>query len=136
MFEACIPNRFYQDILRGLHEPGESYKLALYLQSAATDKNCDSMSYNSTGELPEAGGYTRGGKELSGFTVGAAGKRAFLDFTDPEWPAASFSADAAVLYNASKGNAVLSVFAFPLTKVSDLTFGVHLPRHVGVIVIA
>ena len=112
MFQPGITIQFLQDILRGVHQPGDTYKLALYLTAEATDKNASLKTYNTTGELPTAGGYTRGGQALSGLAVGVSGRTVYIDWADLVWANATFSADGAVMYNASRANAALAVLDF------------------------
>ena len=112
MFEQGLTIQFFQDILRGVHQPGDTYKIALYLTAEATDKNASLKTYNTTGELPTAGGYTRGGQVLSGFTVGVSGRTAYIDWDDVRWANATFSADAAIIYNASRANVAVVVCDF------------------------
>ena len=84
-FSAAITDQFKQDILNGVHQPGDTYKIALYTQAAATTLNKSLTAYTTTGELATAGGYTRDSKTLSGFTVGLSGDTAYIDFADPSW---------------------------------------------------
>jgi hypothetical protein len=112
MFREGLTAQFLQDILRGVHQPGDTYKIALYTKAAAADKNADLKTYNTTGELPAAGGYKRGGQILSGYAVGVSGPTAYIDWADAVWPNATFSADAAIIYNASRANAVLAIIDF------------------------
>jgi hypothetical protein len=112
MFAEGLVDQFKQDILKGVHQPGDSYKIALYTKAEATDKNALLAAYNTTGELPNAGGYRRGGLLLTGFVVGISGRTAYMDWADPVWPNATFSADAAVIYNASRENKALAVVDF------------------------
>jgi hypothetical protein len=127
-FAAAVTDQFKQDILNGVHQPGDTYKIALYLQSGATDKNKSSTTYNTTGELATAGGYTQGGIALTGFTVGLSTDTAYIDWsTDPSWTSASFTADAAVIYNSSRSSKVLCVLSFGSTTATAGTFTVQLP---------
>lgn len=128
MFEAGIPKQFLQDVLNGVHQPSDIYKIALFVQSKATDKNSASTAYNSKGELASGNGYEQGGRTLSGFTVGATDSgAAYLDFEYPIWPAASVIADSAVIYNASKLNKILLILSFPRTTSTNGPFSVQLP---------
>lgn len=127
-FAAAITDQFKQDILNGVHQPGDTYKIALYTQAAATDKNKSSTTYNTTGELAAGGGYTQGGISLSGFTVGLSADTAYIDWsTDPSWSSASFTADAAVIYNSTRSNKILAVLAFASTTATAGTFTVQMP---------
>jgi hypothetical protein len=128
-FQACLTDQFFQDILNGVHQPLDTYKIALYTQAAATDKNAALTTYNTTGELPTVGNYKQGGIALSGFTVGALpGGGAYIDWsTDPAWKNATFSADAAVIYNASRSNKALAVLGFGTTTASNGPITIELP---------
>lgn len=127
-FAAAVTDQFKQDVLNGVHQPADVYKIALYTQAAATDKNKTSTTYNTTGELATAGGYTQGGIALVGFTVSISGDTAYIDWTtDPSWASASFTADCAVIYNSSRSNKVLAVISFGSTTATNGTFTVTLP---------
>jgi len=122
MFQAAITDQFKLDILKGVHQPGDNYKVALFLKAAAADKNQSSVSYTATGELPSANGYKQGGLSLSGYKAENSGGKACIYWSDAIWPNASFTADAAVIYNASRGNKVLAVLAFPPTTATNGPF--------------
>jgi hypothetical protein len=126
-FAAALTDQFKQDILNGVHQPGDVYKIALYTQAAATTLNKTLTAYTTTGELATTGGYTRDSKTLSGFTVGLSGDTAYIDFTDPTWTSASFTADACLIYNSSRTNAAMAVMSFGTTTATSGTFTVQLP---------
>lgn len=127
-FAAAITDQFKQDILNGVHQPADVYKIALYTQSAATDKNKTATTYNTTGELASTGGYTQGGISLTGFTVGLSADTAYVDWsTDPSWASASFTADAAIIYNSTRSNKILAVLSFSTTTATAGTFTVQFP---------
>jgi hypothetical protein len=130
-FAAAVTNQFKQDILAGLHQTGDTYKIALYTQAGATDKNKSIVAYNTTGELATANGYTQGGITIATYTVSISGDTAYVDFTvDPSWTAsgAGFTADACIIYNSSRSNHVLCVLSFGTTTASGGgTFTVQLP---------
>jgi hypothetical protein len=137
-FKAGIPDQFKQDILNGVHQPSDTYKIALFVQLKATDKNSSSVTYNSTGEIDATpgNGYEQGGRTLTGFTVGATDLGgAYMDFADPVWPEITVTADAAVIYNASKLNKILLILGFPRTVSTNGPFTVKLPPK-GAIVLA
>jgi hypothetical protein len=132
-FAAAITDQFKQDILNGVHQPGDTYKIALGTQAAGT--NCNKLltnysggSVNMNGELATAGGYTAAGIALTGFTVSLSGDTAYIDWsTDPSWTSASFTADMAVIYNSSRSNKALAVLSFGSTTATSGTFTVQLP---------
>jgi hypothetical protein len=125
-FAAAITDQFKQDLLNFM--AGDDIKIALYTQASATDKNKLATTYNTTGEVASGGGYTQGGISLTGFTVGLSGDTAYIDWSvDPTWPNASFTADAAVIYNATRSNRILAVFTITPTTATNGTFLVTLP---------
>jgi len=130
-FLACVTDQFKQDVLSGLHQTGDTYKIALYTQAAATDKNKSIVAYNTTGELATANGYTQGGQTITVYTVGLSGDTAYVTFTvNPSWTAtgAGFTADSAIIYNSTRSNHVLCVVSFGTTTASGGgTFTVQLP---------
>jgi hypothetical protein len=128
MFAAGIPDQFWLDALNAVCPAEDVYKIALYLEAEATDKNEAATVYTTKGELPSKAGYTRGGKELSGRKTGLDGKTAYMTFSDPAWEKASFTADAAVIYNSSKENKILAIVSLgkPHTATNG-NFTLHLP---------
>lgn len=130
-FAAAVTDQFKQDVLNGVHQPADVYKIALYTQAAATDKNKTLTAYNTTGELATANGYTQGGITLATFTVGLSTDTAYIDFSvDPSWTATGtgFTADCAVIYNSTRSNKALCVISFGTTTASGGgTFTVQLP---------
>ncbi|MBA3914016.1 MAG: hypothetical protein H0X25_09230 [Acidobacteriales bacterium] len=54
---ACIPTAAKQDILDGVHQPGDDYFCALFTDGAVL--NADSTTYSATGESGGTG-YTAG----------------------------------------------------------------------------
>lgn len=132
-FAAAVTNQFKQDILNGVHQPGDVYKIVLVLQANATACNASLTNYsggsvNVNGELATAGGYTQGGISLSGFTVGLSTNTAYLTWsTNPSWSSASFTADGAVVYNSSRSNKAVCVLSFGSTTATNGTFTVNFP---------
>lgn len=121
----AITQQCKQDWLAGVHQPGDTYKVALYTQAAATlDKT--TTAYTATGEVTGTN-YTAGGTALSGFSVGLTGDTAHLSFDDPSWASATITADAALIYNASRSNKALCVLTFASTVSTNGTWTLDLP---------
>ena len=123
----AFTNQLKQDLFNGVHQPADVYKIALYTSAATLDKT--TTAYTATGEVASGGGYTTGGNTLSGFTVSIDTDTAYIDWTaDPSWPAASFTARGAMIYNSSRSNKALAIFDFGSDKTSSGgTFAVTLP---------
>ena len=98
-----------RDFLIGLHQPGDDYRLALYTKSATITPEL--QNYTEQGEV-KGPGYAAGGVKLTGFKTGAIGKNAYVTFDDIKIARASFTAHGAIVYNASKNNAVLCTLNF------------------------
>ncbi len=138
MFDSCIPDQAKLDLRNDVHQEGDDYRIALFLQAHATDKNRSTVRYSRTGESSGAS-YAQGGKSLSGFSrrVGAE-DTVYIDFDNPSWENVSISADAAVIYNASKSNKVLIILAIGMTAVVGGTFSIMLKQspHLSLITIS
>lgn len=106
---AAITNAYKADIQDGVHQPGDDYRIALYSSSATL--NVDTAAYTATGEVVGTG-YTAGGKSLSGRAVGGASNVRWVDFSDPVWSGASFTARGALIYNATRSNKAIAVLDF------------------------
>lgn len=117
---------YKEEILRGIHSDADTYKLALFRAATVTlDKT--TSTYGVTGELV-ATGYTAGGLVLVGFNIVFSGDSAGLVFTSPQWTPVSFSAEGALIYNATKASRAVCVLDFggTITSTNDV-FGVTLP---------
>jgi hypothetical protein len=99
MISQALCNSYKQEILSGIHLAAHEYKIALYTNAAALSKA--TTAYSVTDEAPATGGYTAGGKVLTGFTTGLINDTAYVDFTaDPSWgPGATITARGALIYN-------------------------------------
>jgi hypothetical protein len=113
---AAVCNSYKQEILQGVHEAADTYKIALYT-SAATLSSA-TTAYTATSEVSNSGtNYTTGGATLSGFAVTLDGSTAILDFADATWANASFTARGALIYNSTQSNKAVAVLDFG----SDIT---------------
>ena len=122
----AIPTSFKAEILQGIHDSADTYKIALY--TSASTLGATATAYTTTNEVSGVG-YTSGGQTLSGFSVTTSGTTAILDFTtDPSWENATITARGALIYNASKANKAVMVLDFGSDKSnSEGTFTIRLP---------
>ena len=122
----AIPTSFKAEILQGIHDSADTYKIALYTSAATL--GAPTTAYTATNEISGTG-YTAGGQVLSGFSVTTSGTTAILDFTtDPSWENATITARGALIYNASKANKAVMVLDFGSDKSnSEGTFTIRLP---------
>lgn len=123
----AVCEQFYKDILDGVHEPGDTYKIALYTSAATL--GAATTGYTASGEVANGNGYTTGGATLSGRATAIQGGRGTLDFTDPTWPASTITARGALIYNDTQpGKPAICVLDFgaDITSTNDV-FTVDLP---------
>lgn len=122
---TAVCNSFKQEILEGVHDSTDTYKIALYTDSATL--GASTTAYSATNEVSGTG-YSAGGKTLSGFSTGLSGSTAYLTFTDPQWTESTITARGCLIYNSSKSNKAIGVFDFGqnVTSVNG-TFTVDLP---------
>lgn len=88
-------------------------KFALYTSAAALDDS--TPAYTATGEV-SGGGYTAGGVTLGGASTGSGSGTAWLDFDDPSWSSATFTARKALIYDADDSNRAYAVIDFGSDK--------------------
>lgn len=107
------------EFLRGVHDEGDTYKLALIRSDVRGHFNESTWSYNQLGADEAIGeGYAPGGIELQDYFATFVGDEASIGWSPPEWPVATVSAAGALIYNASKENRVLQVLDFGGTVAS------------------
>lgn len=125
MIVEGLANAYKLAIVRGVHQPGDDYRLALYASVANLDK--DTAAYTPTGEVAGAG-YVAGGASLAGFAAALDGDVAVLDFANPSWPNSTITARGGLIYNATRGNAAVAIldFGHDVTSTSG-PFTVSLP---------
>jgi len=104
----------------------DKFAIALYTTSASIGPT--TTAYTSTNETAGSG-YVALGKTLTISTVPTlSGATALLDFDDISWTSASFSADGALIYNATNANKSALVLNFGGTKtVTSGTFTIQFP---------
>jgi hypothetical protein len=138
---SAICESFRQEILEGIHQPGDIYKIALIKSGQARNFGKDLTNYSDLGsdEVEDGNGYTSGGQELQGFTCGLSeerlfdrptgGGRAWMDWTtNPVWGAATISAEGFLIYNETRGGKAIGVYAFGTTISTGGVFEVNAPR--------
>ena len=118
---------FKEDLFNKLQDlDSDTIKIALYTSSATL--NAATTAYATTNEVSGAG-YTAGGVTLAGSTVDISGTTAYVDFNNPEWTSATFTARGALIYNdTTAGNNSVAVLDFGGDfTVSSGTFRVVFP---------
>lgn len=115
------------DFLSGVHQPGDTYKLALYGRDAELSY-LTTTEYTTAGEI-RAPGYAAGGRVLQGLEIKLDGLTAVFGWTDdPVWKNATIETYGGLIYNASKGGRALVVADFAGKMVStNGNFRVHMP---------
>lgn len=107
---TAICNSYKLELLQGIHEAADEYRIALY--TAAVDLNKDTTAYSTTNEVVGTG-YTAGGAVLAGFTTALSGDTAYIDWTtDPSWASSTITARGCLIYNATKANRAVAVYDF------------------------
>lgn len=110
MITAAICNDYKQAVQDGVHQPGDSYKIALYVNTASIDKS--TTAYTASGEASGTN-YTAGGMALAGRSAGLSGDTAYLTFADPTFPAVTLTnVRGALIYNATRANRAIAVLDF------------------------
>jgi hypothetical protein len=126
-FDQTLTTSFKQDILLGVHDlETDDIKMALFLATA--NLGAETTVYTTDGETFGTG-YTAGGLTLTGVTVLTADTTAYVDFADPSWNPADFTARGALIYNASKSNKAIAVLDFGSDKTTTTTFTVQMPAN-------
>jgi len=107
---------FKQNLLNGLENfTSGTYKIALYTSLANLDST--TTVYTTSGEVVGAG-YAAGGKTLVNIPPASANGAAYVSFQNVNWSGSSFTARAALIYNATT-NAAVCVLDFGSDKTSS-----------------
>jgi hypothetical protein len=121
---------FKQQLFLAQHDLStDVIKIALYTSAASIGP--DTTVYSVSDEVVGTG-YTAGGIPLTGATVLLSGTTAYVDFDNAVWPAATFTARGALLYNSSKADKAVAVLDFGADKTgSAQTFTIQMPTNVA-----
>jgi len=119
---------FKRQLLLGEHDlDTDVLKIALY--TSAAELGQDTTVYTTTGETTGSG-YTAGGNTLTNVTVSSGNGIAYVDFDNPTWAGASFTARGAVIYNSSKSNKAMFVLDFGSNQTTaNENFVIDLPAN-------
>lgn len=126
---------FKVELLQAVHNFGptspNTFKIALYTADASL--GYDTTAYSTSNEVVGTG-YAAGGNTLTISTSPTAGNNssniptAYISFASTSWANSSFTARAALIYNATQGNKAVAVLDFGADKtVSNNTFQITFP---------
>ena len=102
---------FKSELLDEQHDlNSDTIKIALYTSSA--DLGAATTAYTTTAQVANGSGYSTGGVTLGSAAIATSGTTAYVDFADPSWTSASFTANGALIYNSTNGNKAIAVLAF------------------------
>ena len=137
MYIQTATTSFKLELMQAIHNFGptspDTFKVALYTSSATLGPA--TTVYSTTDEISSSGtGYTAGGKTLvidpspnTGLNAQAV-NTAFVSFDDVNWPNATFTTAAALIYNSSEANKSVAVLVFDVLKtVNNDTFQIIFP---------
>ena len=130
---SAICSSFKQELLQGKHSfessGGHTFKIALFDSDATL--GASTTDYSTSEEITNTSGtaYTAGGASLTSVTPTTSGTTAYCDFSpDISWTSASFTANAALIYNSSASNKAVCAIAFGGDKtVTNGTFTIQFP---------
>jgi hypothetical protein len=134
---------FKIEILDGIHAFGpsvvraattaDSFRIGLYSSAASLD--AATTAYTNTNEITGTG-YTNTGVQsttgqnlaVSQIPIAGPTTTAYVNFTNPQWTGATFSADGALIWNSTQSGKSVAALSFGGTKtVSSGTFTIQMP---------
>lgn len=122
---TSLCNSYKREILEGVHQSTDTFKIALYTSSASL--GASTTVYSSTNEV-SGNGYSAGGATLTGLSTGLTGSTAYLTFNDVTFPNSTITARGCLIYNSTKSNKAVAVFDFGSEIVSiNGSFTIDLP---------
>lgn len=111
---TAVCSSFKKQLLEALHDfnaGAHAFNWALYSSSAT--HGAATTAYSTTNELATASGYTQGGKTYANVDPVLDSTTAIVDWADPTWATASFTAASTLLYNDTHAsNAAVAVWDF------------------------
>ena len=129
----AICNTFKEEILEGVHDftpsTGNTFKLALYDNTATIGADTTSYAVGITGQVGETGQYVAGGGALVNALVSVNGTTAFVDFNDLSFTGVTLTARGALIYNdTASGDPSVAVLDFGGDKTATAgTFTIQFP---------
>lgn len=127
--QQTLTTSFKQDMLQaGQNLVTNTLKMALYTGFATIGPT--TTAFTTSNEVVGTG-YTSGGNVLTGAVITAdADGTVYVTFANVVWPAASFTARGALIYNVTQGNKSIAVLDFGSDKVrNNQTFTVTMPSN-------
>lgn len=127
----AICNSFKKELLEGTHNfsnpGGNSFKLAMYTNSATLGKSTTSFTTGGQVSSP-SGGYSSGGKALVNAGTSLATNTAITDFADLSFVGVTLTARGALIYNDTNGDKAVAVLDFGGDKTATSgTFTIQFP---------
>ena len=136
---------FKKELMEGVHNfknsGGDTFKLALYAEgsggksSTTATLGATTTAFTTTGEVASSGTYATGGGSLTRVDPTTSGTTAFTDFDDVSYTSASFTANAALIYNtttdggSSTTDAVCAIAFGGDKTASNGTFKIEFPAN-------
>ena len=127
----AIYNSFKKELLEATHNfsnpGGNSFKLAMYTNSATLGKSTTSFTTGNEVSSP-SGGYSSGGKALVNTGTSLATNTAITDFSDLSFVGVTITARGALIYNDTNGDKAVAVLDFGGDKTASAgTFTIQFP---------
>tara|TARA_R100000995_G_C3380803_1_gene75890 strand:+ start:52 stop:489 length:438 start_codon:yes stop_codon:yes gene_type:complete len=128
---SVICNSFKKELLEATHNfssgSGNSFKLALYTNSATLGKS--TTSFTTDNQVSNTGQYTSGGGALTNGGTSLSTNTAIIDFADRSFTGVTLTARGALIYNdTASGDPAVAVLDFGGDKsASSGTFTIQFP---------
>lgn len=117
---TAMCNSFKEELLGGVHDlDTDTLRVALIKAAPAGTYGAATTNYSDLSTDEAVGtNYPAGGQTLDSAVITLSGNTAFVDFADEVFTDLTISADGAIIYNASQGNAAIATFDFGGTVTS------------------